>query len=197
MRYGMEELVPIVGKLAEKYTAGESTSVTYEKAEQLMGAVLYAIQELEQPGQTVLALAAGTPAAKAYEMGMAAVEEKVKKALCLYNEILPVFSHYGNRCLYDTVVRGIPEFFKWYDIRWEPQNTILTLDYPVLKDISGYTGIDRIYEFLKCIDWEQKFLRKFSKEDVLGILSEYNRDYREMIENICEPVLLRSLYKKI
>lgn len=73
----------------------------------------------------------------------------------------------------------------------------MTLDYPVLKDISGYTGIDRIYEFLKCIDWEQKFLRKFSKEDVLGILSEYNRDYREMIENICEPVLLRSLYKKI
>lgn len=41
MRYGMEELVPIVGKLAEKYTAGESTSVTYEKAEQLMGAAEY------------------------------------------------------------------------------------------------------------------------------------------------------------
>ena len=37
----MEELVPIVGKLAEKYTSHESTSITYEKAEQLMGAVLY------------------------------------------------------------------------------------------------------------------------------------------------------------
>ena len=40
MDYEMEELVPIVGKLAEKYTAHESTSITYEKAEQLMEAVL-------------------------------------------------------------------------------------------------------------------------------------------------------------
>ena len=40
VNYEMEELVPIVGKLAEKYTAFESTSVSYEKAEQLMGAVL-------------------------------------------------------------------------------------------------------------------------------------------------------------
>ncbi len=39
--YTMEELVPIVGKLAEKYTAYESTSITYEKAEQLMEAALY------------------------------------------------------------------------------------------------------------------------------------------------------------
>lgn len=43
MEYTMEELVPVVGKLAEKYTAYESTSITYEKAEQLMGAVLYCI----------------------------------------------------------------------------------------------------------------------------------------------------------
>ena len=31
MKYELEELVPIVGKLAEKYTANESTSMTYEK----------------------------------------------------------------------------------------------------------------------------------------------------------------------
>ena len=40
MTYKMEELLPVVGKLAEKYTSFESTSVTYEKAEQLMGAAL-------------------------------------------------------------------------------------------------------------------------------------------------------------
>ena len=35
MDYGMSELVPIVGKLAEKYTGHEHTSISYEKAEQL------------------------------------------------------------------------------------------------------------------------------------------------------------------
>ena len=35
MDYEMEELVPIVGKLAEKYTAHESTSITYKKRNSL------------------------------------------------------------------------------------------------------------------------------------------------------------------
>ena len=46
----MEELVSIVGELAGKYTGYESTSITYEKAEQLMGAVLYCIREVMQAG---------------------------------------------------------------------------------------------------------------------------------------------------
>ena len=59
MRYKMEELVPIVGKLAEKYTAFESTSISYEKAEQLMGAVLYSIHELETEEWEPAVLAGG------------------------------------------------------------------------------------------------------------------------------------------
>lgn len=47
MQYKTEELIPIVAKLAEKYTAKESTSITYEKAQQLMGAVVYCIREYE------------------------------------------------------------------------------------------------------------------------------------------------------
>ena len=37
MDYKMEELLPIVSELAQKYTGYESTSVTYEKAQMLMG----------------------------------------------------------------------------------------------------------------------------------------------------------------
>ena len=48
MHYEIEELIPVVGKLAEKYTSGESTSISYERAELLMEAVLYCIHELEQ-----------------------------------------------------------------------------------------------------------------------------------------------------
>lgn len=40
MNYEMEELLPIVGKLAGQYTSNESGSVTYETANQLMGAVI-------------------------------------------------------------------------------------------------------------------------------------------------------------
>lgn len=45
MDYEMEELLPIVATLAEKYTGGESSSISYEKAGQLMEAVMYCIRE--------------------------------------------------------------------------------------------------------------------------------------------------------
>lgn len=188
MDYEMEELVPIVGKLAEKYTSHESTSITYEKAEQLMGAVLYCIHELWESSGNAPSLNKKLSAQRAYEMGAAYVREKTGKALDLYNRILPEFCHYENKCLYDTFVKGIPEFFKWYDIQFEPQNTILTLDYPLLKDISEYTGIDKIFEFIKTIGLEQKFLKLFPAGYVINILSKDNRNWQESMDNICEIV---------
>lgn len=188
MDYEMEELVPIVGKLAEKYTAYESTSIPYEKAEQLMGAVLYCIHELEEIDGNPLALNERISAQRAYELGVSYVEEKTEKALNLYNKIMPEFYHYENQCLYDTFIKGIPEFFKWYDIQFEPQNTILCLDYPVLKDISAYTGIDRIYEFIKSICLEQKFLKIFPTSYIINVLSKNNRNWKESVDNICETI---------
>lgn len=188
MDYEMEELVPIVGKLAEKYTANESTSITYEKAEQLMGAILYCIHELKEFNGNSLALNEKIPAQRAYEIGAAYVKEKTEIALNLYNRIMPGFYHYESQCLYDTFAKGIPEFFRWYDIQFEPQNTILTLDYPVLKDISGYTGIDRIFEFIKCIGLEQKFLNSFPVGYVTNILFKIDRNWKESMNNICETV---------
>lgn len=193
MNYAMEELMPVVAMLAEKYTAFESTSLPYEKAEQLMGAVLYCIHETELSGNRGGNLPQGMPEGtvsvrKAYERGAALVTEKVKKALAMYNEMIPEFSAYGNRCLYDTVVKGLPEFFKWYDVKFAPQDTILTLDYPVTRDLSEYTGIDRIYEYIKCIRREQNFLRTFSEDYVVNILRSYSNEYQDMVENIYEIV---------
>lgn len=198
--YEMEELVPVVGKLAQRYTAGESTSVTYEKAEQLMGAVLYCIRETAytehendscEKGQQkydISAVQEKLPAQQAYERGLACVERKVREALALYNALMTQFDSYGNRCLYDTVVKGMPEFFKWYDMRFAPQDTVLTLDYPVLRDLSAYTGIDRIYEYLLCIEKEQAFLRTFPRNDVIDALARYNPAYEDMVDNICGAV---------
>ena len=193
MDYEMEELVPIVGKLAEKYTSHESTSITYEKAEQLMGAVLYCIHELWESSGNAPSLNKKLSAQRAYEMGAAYVRDKTGKALDLYNRILPEFCHYENKCLYDTFVKGIPEFFKWYDVQFEPQNTILTLDYPLLKDISEYTGIDKIFEFIKAIGLEQIFLKLFPAGYVINILSKDNRNWQESMDNICEIVFIHVI----
>lgn len=209
--YTMEELVPIVGRLAEKYCAGESSSVTYEKAEQLMGAVLYCIHEVTEGKETqkeqkkksekgqkqaevvMAGRAEHMSAQQAYETGAKLVKEKTKRTLEMYNLMLPEFNWYGNQCLHDTVVKGLPEFFKWYDCLLEPQNTILTLDYPVITDLSACTGIDRISAFLECVRLEQRFLGRFPQGYVRTVLKEHTEMYKEMIENLCEVVLLSVL----
>lgn len=193
MHYEVEELVPIVGRLAREYTGGESTSVTYEKAEQLMGAVLYCIREAEGAGGEEGALAGRMSAVQAYEAGLSRVKEKVKAALALYHGILPEFDSYGNRCLEDTFLKGMPEFFKWYDVKFEPQNTIVTLDYPVLKDLSGDAGVDRIFGFLRCLRLEQRFLRRFPKEFVQKALDGAGAGRNGAAENLCGIVLETAL----
>lgn len=184
MVYEMEELVPIVAMLSEKYTGNESTSITYEKAEQFMGAVIYCIEELEKENGTALVKGTRLPAQTAYELGLNCVIEKVKKTMALYHEIIGEFEWYENCCLYDTVAKGMPEFFKWYDVYFCPQDEILTLDYPVEKDLSGLQGVDKIYEYLLCIQKEQRYLQGFTKNEIIRILQEDNAGYKSMIENI-------------
>lgn len=191
MKYKIEELISIVESLAIKYTAFESTSITYEKAEQFMEAVLYCISEIEQFHSEMLMTEMS--AQQAYEIGITYVEKKTKIALDFYNNMLPTFNDYENHCLHDTFIKALPEFFKRYDIKFEPQNTILTLDYPILKDISKYSGIDKIYEYIKCISLEQTFLSKFTEGYVISTLYQYYHYDRDSIDNICEIVLRKVI----
>lgn len=186
----MEELVPIAADLAKQLLGWESTSMTYEKAEQLMEGVLYCIWEAEEWEDSDAQITALMTARQAYETGLGCVERKVRMALKLYHELFREFDDYGNRCLGDTFFRGLPEFFRWYDMKFEPQNTILVLDYPVLRDLSSVTGVDRIYEFLHCLSLEQEFLREFPSGYVPQLLNEYAGGYRNRIENLCEIVLI-------
>lgn len=190
MGYSMEELLPIVGRLAEKYTAFESTSIPYEKVEQLLEAVLYCIRAAERIQTEAPLPMKGVSAWQAYKIGAAMVKEKTRTALVQYHEILQEFNCFGNRCLYETLIKGMPEFFRRYDAEFAPQHTVLMLDYPLLCDLSEKTGIDRITEFLECIRMEQLFLKGFPEGAVKRILSRYHSNYEDLVENICELVLM-------
>lgn len=141
-----------------------------------MEAVLYSIHEGEWEEQFSLIENSELSPEKAYDIGAKCVEKKTKYTLSLYNEVMVHFYSYENECLYDTVAKGLPEFFKWYDLKYEPQNTILTLDYPVLIDNPEHTGIDKIYEY------------------VVEVLSKYNSEYKLAIDNICEIILMNLIF---
>lgn len=159
IHYQMEELIPLVTRLAEKYTGCDHTSISYEKAQALMEAVMYCIQEFERSSGANTLLFVNPDPKEAYEAGRRIVLDKAMELRQLYNQMIPDFKDYGSPYLRDLVTAGIPQFLKVYDPLYAPQETLLTLDYPLLKDIRSLTGIDAILTCLQWISLEQEFLR--------------------------------------
>lgn len=197
--YGIEELIPVVARLAKKYTDAKSSSITYECAEQLMEAVIYCIGEYEDSGETKMGEGdlsgmvdvQKLAAADAYQLGYKLVVEKAKAANKLYNEIMENFCDYGSRALYDTMAVGMPEFFLRYNARFAPQDELLMLDYPTHKPLGNLKGIDRIYYYLVCIKEEQEFLRCFPQGYVEEVCTAYHREYGELFINLSEIINLQ------
>ena len=192
LNFEMEELIPVVAKLAGQYTGFESTSVTYERAEQLMEAVLYCIREYENTGTETL-LPENILAEEAYRQGFHLVQEKAQELRKLCNSLTPFFRTYGNICLKDTILKGIPEFFKWYDMKFAPMDTIITLDYPVPADLSAYSGVDTVYEYIKIIYQEQRFLQKMDASYIRQVLEHSLGDYENSVENLGNAVFLNLM----
>lgn len=192
--FEMEELIPVVAELTEKYTSKESTSVSYETAKQLMNAVIYCINELEfecikADANVVSNIEQEKNAKLAYRKGYDLVMKKVLKTKDLYDEIVQDFNAYRNRAYYDTIIKGMPAFFLYYNPKFNPQNHILTLDYPTIKYEQDLCGIDAIYIYLLYTKLEQLFLNKFPEEYVTTLLSKYSADYEELFINIGSIVL--------
>ncbi len=187
----MMELLPVVAWLTKKYTSGMSTSVTYEKAQELMEAVLYCIQayDKEQKMGYALATTEEREMQKIYEDGYKLILRKVKKMRGFYNRLTERFDSFGCQCYEDTMLKGMPEFFKRYDARFGPQKTLLTLDYPVMWPMEGLTGIDAIEEYLSGVSLEQRFLGAFEKSYVERVLWAYDWNYKEQFFNLCEVMV--------
>ena len=192
MDYNMEELLPIVSELAQKYAGSESTSITYEKAQTLMEAVLYCLDEYSRSCANSL-VDNNVSVKEQYHIGANLILEKVNGIKEIFNAVSCQFDDFGVKCLYDTVQKGIPQFLKWYDIKFCPQDTILTLDYPLLIDYYSLTGADAVYKYIQAIQIEQSFLSLFDRNYVISVLANYNSEYRDMVENICGIVLMNTV----
>lgn len=197
MGFELNDLLPIVAELTEKYTGKESTSISYKKAEQIMGAVMYCMKEtslednimpLDKEGDSKQALAK-----QYYELGYTMVIEKVKKTKEQYEEWIEQFQAYGNENYYDTVIKGIPGFFLYYDPKFYPQNHILTLDYPTLISVDGKCGIDAIYQYLNYIRLEQEFFWNLPEDYIRKALRQYHYEYEKLFCNLCNIVMRRGL----
>lgn len=194
MEYSLEELLPVVEKLSVKYTSGESSSITYEAARQLMDAVLYCIEAPGSEGNNEIIPKDKPDAAAAYELGFNRIMAKVYKAREIYDGMIEDFYDYQCRVCGETIIKGIPEFFINYDPKFNPRDHILTLDYPTLRPINELSGIHAIYQYLCNIKMEWEFLGAFEAKCIEELLGRIMMDYRNLYyDNISYAVLFTVL----
>ena len=216
--YTPEELLPVMIKLAEKFTSKDSSSISYERAEYLMDAVIYCISEVD-PGlvfdnlntnvhtslysgnkdimHNITVKDSSLYPQEAYDLGLTIVKEKVADLTNHFNELIKHFDAYGNENYYDTVAKGIPGFLLRYDPQFAPQENIITMDYPVLLPAANLRGVNAIIHYVNCIEIEQTFLSHFQREAVVRILDEYHPDYTHLFDNMAEIVFHNVLTQLI
>ncbi len=163
--YPAEDLVALVSELAAAYISHESTSITVDTAQQLWAAMEFCLRAGEAACPDALQTARPN-ARNVYQAGCRALRQKADTLRRLYNRLLPDFDSFCNSFLEDTFVRGLAEFLKWYDLRFCPQDTILTLDYPVLCAPDARGGIHTVLDYARMLELEQRFLHRFGAEYV-------------------------------
>lgn len=191
MNYKMKDLIPMVSTLARQYTSKESSSVSEEKAKQFMEAVLFTMKlttypDLQKENQTLKKKELS--AKEVYLLGGELLLNMFQKVQTKYYTCMESFESYGVICLEEVMKKGMPAFFQFYDLTYEPQNELLTLDYPILYNTHGKHGICVIDTYIKAIEIEQQFLQLFETQTIQEILKKINPFYEEAFLNIAESV---------
>lgn len=195
------DIIYLLGERVEKFTMGDSTSVTKETAERILGSILYCIKS--DSNNTIknldksLIKKENLDIRTAFYNGLLIKKEKIKKAKILCEDIKREFCFIDNCYYKDIIWKGMEAFFKNYDVEFNPQYNVLTLDYPLYIEIENLSGIDLIYEYLKRFYIEERFLKKFEIYVIEEVLRGYNENFNNLVINICKIILRNALICKI
>lgn len=197
------DIISLLGERVEKFTMRDSTSVTKETAERILGSILYCIKS--DSNNTIKNSSLDKSLIKeenldirtAFYNGLLIKKEKIKKAKILCENIKREFCFIDNCYYKDIIWKGMDAFFKNYDVEFNPQYNVLTLDYPLYIEIENLSGIDLIYEYLKRFYIEERFLKKFEIHIIEEILRGYNDNFTNLVINICKIILRNAIICKI
>ncbi len=195
------QLMGLLRDLILRYTRGESTSVKTETAQNLLLSILYSIDtyisSYPHPEEALVLLQAH-PLQETYDKGLAQLNLCFNATHSFFQALQANKLDFPNQAYHATLDEALPDFFKNYDILFRAQDTMASIDYPLLFDDMHKQGILYIQQYLEHLAIENEFCQLFPQQDVKQLLSNYGRVYRidtsEALINLFEIVLTNSLF---
>lgn len=189
-------LLALLARQTDSLTGGESSSVPMERAKDLLASILFVLgvqlKSCWTPEQAVERLKS-EPAESLFEEGMEIVRRKMAVARRTQKRILGNLLETPNVYYRSTVEDGINGFFKQYRPQLAAHEIHITADYPVLLGRPELDGIEFIDKYLRCIEAENTFCKRFSPSKIHSLLCALTLDYPNVPLNIFEPVVLSAL----
>ncbi len=196
-----KQFMVLLGDLIIKYTKGESTSVKIETGQRIMLSILYCIDACTRSfasPQDAINLLTLSSIKEIYQAGLETVESCLRETEQSYQEIKNNKLDIPNEAYQSTIDQALPDFFEKYDVLFSAQDTMTSIDYPLLFDDMKMQGIFYIKQYIHKLDLETQFCRLFAPEEVTQLLYNYGRvygiDYREALINIFEIILTNSIF---
>lgn len=182
---------------AEKYNGFDSTSMTVEKAQDLLASIVYSlslvIDQSNLSAEAIIQQDFSTLLGQAQTI----LETKWKALYSVWNEICLEAPEINN-FYYISTLKEIGIFFKKYDFHYEAHRVPCNIDYPLIKAIpDNLKGINYIEAYLKSIRIENQYVKKYAHENVLELLQEMASEYEENYFNFCECVFVNALGKEM
>lgn len=191
-----EGLIAALARMADRYTAGESSSVRTEVAQSMMRSLCYCIgiylKSLPTAADALRALEA-EPAEALFLKGRRLAAKEFDAARGIFRAVRKNRIATANIAYADTLGGGLDSFFRSYDVDYAAHETPAAIDYPLCMDTMAHTGIEYIAGYLRSLYWENKFCAHFGAQQTEAVLRGYDRRYADLLINIFSRVLTNAL----
>ena len=177
---------------AGKYNGIDSTSITIEKAQDILESMLYTIGVAIENGAAKEEILNGS-LSLLLDRGRVILKGKQKSVKVEWKLLCRELPRIPNVYFLSTM-ENLGLFFDSYDIYFAAHHTSESIDYwPLCPIPETVKGISYIEEYIHRIQIENDYLNCFEREDVISLCEKYVPDYREALFNLCEPVLTNAI----
>lgn len=194
------QLIELLKIKIDKYNNFNSTSINTDTAKSIMESNIYTIGiylKKLMPEKAIEALQHEN-IVDIYERGRNLIKRKIVISKLWYQKILKNLITTENETYNNTIIKGITAFFKLYDPDYNAKDIKITADYPLYNNITGkLDGIEFIEKYLKSLYYENEFCKKVANLGVEKILEQYSKDYKNLIINIFQIVLVQIIGQKL
>lgn len=195
------QVLQLIDKRVYKYNGVDSSSVRKEVVEEISNSNNYTIsiylKTFRNPDEAIK-IVKEKGLEIVYEEGRKEIDKMLNIIRVMYIKVKQNKLNIENDTYNDTIIGGIQGFFKIYDPDFKAQDMKITADYPLYNNLIGkLDGVQFIKEYLNLLYLENLFCKKFSEEKIKYLLYGYSHDYKELVINIFEIVLLEVIACKL